>query len=177
VNLAAVWKLPVIFLCENNGYAVTTPIETASAVSDIARKAASYDIPGVIVDGQDVIDVYQAVHEAVARARSGLGPSLIEAKTYRFREHSEMGPHFSFGSYRSDEEVESWQRRDPIVLFRERLTTRWGIPDDTLEEIERQVHDEVEAAVRFARRSEFPEPKEAFVGIYSDEWFAEGANA
>ncbi len=169
LNLAALWKLPVIFLCENNGYAVTTSVASASAVPEIARRAAAYAMPGEAVDGQDVIAVYQAVLEAVRRARSGGGPSLVEAKTYRFREHSEMGPTFSFGSYRPAEEVDAWLHRDPITLFRERLRTEWHLLEDDLQKVEHQVADEIEAAVKFARRSEFPDVGEAFKGIYTDE--------
>ena len=168
LNLAAVWKLPVIFLCENNGYAVTTPMASVSAVTDIAVRATAYAMPGVSVDGQDVIAVYAAVDEAAIRARSGLGPSLVEAKTYRFREHSEMGANFSFGAYRADEEVEAWQQRDPIALFRRRLYAERGIPEVTLKDIESQVDEEADAAVKFARRSEFPDVEMAFMGTYTE---------
>jgi pyruvate dehydrogenase E1 component alpha subunit len=168
LNLAAVWKLPVIFVCENNGYAVTTPISSTCAVPNIADRASAYGMPGVWVDGQDVIAVYDAVEEAVGRARSGQGPSLVEAKTYRFREHSEMGAHFSFGPYRTDEEVGTWRKRDPLVLYKERLID-WKLSADLLEEIELAVEQEVATAVKFARRSEFPDVEEAFMGTYTDD--------
>src|SRR5579859_3028426 len=120
LNLAAIWKLPVIYLCENNGYAVTTPASYSVAVHDIAARAQSYDIPGAVVDGQDPIAVYEVVSEAVKRARAGQGPSLVEAKTYRFRHHAE-GPLFDMLNYRSEEELMRWKGRDPLVLLRTRL--------------------------------------------------------
>lgn len=168
LNLASVWKLPVIFLCENNGYAVTTPIAATCAVARIADRASAYAMPGVSVDGQDVIAVADAVSEAVARARAGLGPTLVEALTYRFREHSEMGAHFSFGDYRTDEEADAWRRRDPVQLFRPRLLEQWTVSEDQLQTVEREVGEEIAAAVKFARRSEFPDPAAAFTGVYTD---------
>ena len=169
LNLAAVWTLPVIFLCENNGYSVTTPVSRACAVTNIADRASAYSMPGVSVDGQDVIAVYEAVSAAATRARANLGPSLVEAKTYRFREHSEMGAHFSFGSYRSDEEVEAWLARDPITMFRDRLRNDWEFPEARLQEIDKDVGEEVKAAVKFGRQSEFPDADEAFRGTYAED--------
>jgi pyruvate dehydrogenase E1 component alpha subunit len=153
LNLAATWRLPVIFYCENNLYAITTPLRTACSVTDIAVRAVSYGIPGETVDGQDVLACWSAVAKAVARARRGEGPSLIEAKTYRFREHSE-GRRLS---YRSDQEVEEWRRRDPIEAFAAVLTAA-GTERADLERLDAQVDAEIEAALAFARESPDPDP-------------------
>ncbi|MCU1656079.1 MAG: pyruvate dehydrogenase (acetyl-transferring) component subunit alpha [Pseudonocardiales bacterium] len=169
LNLAAVWHLPVIFVCENNGYGITTPVDAASAVPVVADRAAAYAMPGVRLDGQDVLAVYGSVREAAERARRGEGPSLIEAMTYRFREHSEMGSNFSFGPYRSDEEIAEWLERDPLVLFRTAVLEAGLIPAVELDEIETEVDAEAAAAVKFARRSDFPPPEQAYVGLYLDE--------
>jgi pyruvate dehydrogenase E1 component alpha subunit len=124
-NLAAVWDLPVIFLCENNGYAVRTAQRETTSITNIADRACAYGIPGHVVDGQDVLAVYNVVAEAVARARAGTGPTLIEAKTYRYRDHAEFGNLArKFGPYRTEEEVENWLARDPIELFRATLIER-----------------------------------------------------
>ncbi len=153
LNLAAVWRLPVVFYCENNLYAITTPLRTASSVTDIAERAHGYGIPGEIVDGQDVLACWSAVSRAVARARAGDGPSLIEAKTYRFREHSEgrkLG-------YRSEDEVEEWGRRDPIQGFRAVLIAA-GTSVADLDRIHAEVDAEIKAALAFARESPDPDP-------------------
>jgi len=115
LNMAANWKLPVIFMCENNGYAVSTPIATTAAVQNIADRAPVYCIPGVVVDGQDVIAVYEVVSEAVRRARAGEGPTLVEAKTYRYLDHAaNMGRDLK---YRTIDEMDQWRKRDPLLLF------------------------------------------------------------
>jgi pyruvate dehydrogenase E1 component alpha subunit len=167
LNLAGIWDLPIIYLCENNQYAITTPVTYSTAVRDIADRASAYSMPGDIVDGQDVLAVYETVANAVTRARAGEGPSLVEAKTYRFREHSEMGPNFDFGSYRSESEIASWMLRDPISLFTELLLARSVIDDTQRKEIQEDVRQEVDKAFRFARESPFPEPEEAFEDLYA----------
>jgi len=165
LNLAAVWKLPVIYLCENNGYAVTVPAEKAISVRNISERAKAYDIPGVTVDGQDAIAVYEVVSEAVKRARAGQGPSLVEAKTYRFRHHAE-GPFFDNLNYRSEEELMRWKGRDPLVILRTRLLENGTLTEADAAQIEREVQDEVQAAITFARESAYPDPEEAFAGLY-----------
>src|SRR5207302_3895215 len=119
LNLASIWKLPTVFVCENNEYAVSLSIRDAMAVENVADRASAYGMPGHVVDGQDILAVHAAVSDAAAHARSGLGPSLIDAKTYRYREHSETGA-LSM-DYRAKEEIERWRARDPVVLFREEL--------------------------------------------------------
>jgi TPP-dependent pyruvate/acetoin dehydrogenase alpha subunit len=153
LNLGAAWRLPVVFYCENNLYAITTPLQAASAVTDIADRAHGYGMPGEVVDGQDVLACWSAVSRAVARARAGQGPSLIEAKTYRFREHSE-GRKLS---YRSEAEVEEWVRRDPIQAFRTALLAARTSTDD-LGRVDAEVDADIEAALAFAKDSPYPEP-------------------
>lgn len=167
INMAANWKLPVIFLCENNGYAVSTPIGTTAAVENIADRAAGYGIPGVVVDGQDVLAVYEVVSEAVRRARAGEGPTLVEAKTYRYLDHAaNMGRDLG---YRTDDEVAQWRAtRDPIALFDKRITTDMGITEAELRQIDDEVLKEVDAALDFARSSPFPDAREAFSDVYGD---------
>jgi len=165
INLAAVWKLPAIFLCENNMYAVSTPASTTVAVKDIAERAKAYDIPGVVVDGQDAVAVYEVVSEAVKRARAGLGPSLIEAKTYRYLEHA-IG--MRAGNYRSEAEINEWKKRDPIVLMRGELVRNRVVGEPEVTDVEAQVRVEVEQAVEFARNSPFPAADEAFDHVYAN---------
>jgi len=160
LNMASVWKLPVIFFCENNGYAAVTPATQTHGQPDVSRRAEGYGLPGVTVDGQDFDAVYSTTREAVTRARGGEGPTLIEAKTYRFDEHC-VGL-FINGAYRTKEEVERYKtQRDPIALFRAKLLER-GKSVAELLKTEEQARELVEAAVRFAKDSPRPEPEEAF---------------
>ena len=165
LNLAAVWDLPAVFVCENNGYAVTMPAARSVAVKDIADRARAYDIPGAAIDGQDPIAMYEAVQQAVERARAGNGPSLIEAKTYRYREHAE-----GFGGdipYRSADEVEAWRKRDPVPNFRTRLIEQGVLGGADLDRLDAEERQAVQDALRFARESPYPEPDEAFRGMFS----------
>ena len=165
MNLSALWKLPVVWVCENNAWAGMTPVSLGTAVADIADMAGSYAIPGRSVDGNDVLAVYQATDEAVARARAGEGPSLIELKTYRIREFAEAGP-FPTG-FRDPLEIEAWQRRDPIDRFRSQLLERGVLTEGLVEEIAREAEAEMRAAEKFAEESEFPEPEDAFTDLYA----------
>ncbi len=146
LNLAAVWKLPVIYLCENNGYAVTVPVEKTVSVHNISERAKAYDIPGVTVDGQDAIAVYEVVSEAVKRARAGQGPSLVEAKTYRFRHHAE-GPLFDMLNYRTEEELMQWKGRDPLEILRTRLLKNSILSEAEAAQIEQNGQEDVQAAI------------------------------
>lgn len=152
LTLASLWSLPVIFLCENNLYAATTPAEIALAIPDIADKASGYGMPGRIVDGQDVLAVYDTVSEAVARARAGDGPTLIECKTYRFTGHAGAGQ----GKHNNPEELARWLERDPILLFEAELAKRGVLTRADAEAIETEVRAEVEEAVEYARNCRFP---------------------
>jgi TPP-dependent pyruvate/acetoin dehydrogenase alpha subunit len=165
MNLSALWNLPVVWICENNAWAGTTPVSLGTAVDDIANMAGSYGIPGKSIDGNDVLAVYEATHEAVARARAGDGPSLIELKTYRIREFAEAGP-FPTG-YRDPDEIEAWQRRDPIDRFRSELLGRGVLTDERVEEIAQEAAAEMRAAEKFAEESEFPAPEDAFTDLYA----------
>ncbi len=163
INLAAVWKLPVIFICENNLWAVSVPTSTSLAIDDIADRGVGYGIPGVVVDGQDAMAVYDTVGEAVARAKKGEGPTLIEAKTYRYRGHFEGDA----GTYRPKEEIEKWMARDPVRIFQEQLINMKGLTVKQAEEIDREILAEIDKAVQFAKESPFPEPEEALKNVYA----------
>lgn len=166
VNLSAVWKLPVIYICENNLYAVTTPAAKSISIEDVADRGASYGIPGMAIDGQDIMAVYEATAEAVKRAREGDGPSLIECKTYRFMGH--MGGKEVFeGSYRTEEEVEEWKKRDPITMFEADLLKMGVLTKEDADGIDKQINAEMDEAVAFAEQSPLPEPEEALEDLYA----------
>jgi 2-oxoisovalerate dehydrogenase E1 component len=164
INLASIWKTPVIFICENNEYAVTFSVRDAMMVENVADRAAAYGIPGVVVDGQDVLAVHSVVSEAVARARSGDGPTLIEAKTYRYHEHSVMALKFS---YRPDEEIERWRARDPVALFRRELLDRGVLDAEAADRLEAEIAEEIESAITFAQNSPLPNPEEALEDVWA----------
>jgi TPP-dependent pyruvate/acetoin dehydrogenase alpha subunit len=166
LNMASLWKLPVIYACENNGYALTTSVERSHGQPSIAKRAESYGMPGVLVDGQDVRAVYEATQEATARARAGDGPSLIEAKTYRFDEH-QVGLFIEKYPYRPAQEIEEYKtRRDPIVLYRRALATE-GVGESELASIEEEVETMVQDAIQFAEASAFPDPASLYDYLYS----------
>lgn len=162
LNLAAIWKAPVIFLCENNGYAMWTPQSQSTLIANIADRASAYNMPGVVVDGQDVLAVYDAVSDAVVRARAGEGPSLVEAKTYRYAEHADYPGTEKIPPYRPDDEVNAWRARDPIELFVARLRAMQRLTDEEWGVMRSTVQAEVDAAVTFAQRSPVPQPQELF---------------
>jgi pyruvate dehydrogenase E1 component alpha subunit len=162
LNLAAVQDAPAVFVCENNLYAASTHFGQTARIADIAERAAAYGMPGVAVDGMDVEAVYAATRTAVARARAGKGPTLIEAKTYRYRGHSRGDP----GGYRGKDEHAAWTGRDPIERLRRRLTGDFAIPAARLAEIETAAQARVEAAVEFARRSPEPTPESGLEHVF-----------
>ncbi len=155
INLAAAWDLPVVFVCENNMYATQTPFEKVTRNVDVATRAVAYSIPGVTVDGNDVLAVHAAAGEAVARARSGKGPALIECKTYRLVGHFEGDPGTG---YRSKDEIEEWRRRDPIDRLRGIARDSGAASADELAGIDLEVEREVAAAYEFAKASPAPDP-------------------
>jgi acetoin:2,6-dichlorophenolindophenol oxidoreductase subunit alpha len=166
LNMGALWKLPVVYFCENNGYAITTSLTLSHGQPSIARRADAYGMPGVTVDGQDVNAVYDVTCIAVERARQGMGPTLIEAKTYRFDEHN-VGLFIPGKPYRASEEVEYHKReRDPIVLFRNALLG-FGMSEAALTAIECEVSDAVSASIRFAEESAAPDPTRLYEYLYS----------
>jgi len=167
LNMAALWKLPVIYLCENNGYAITTSVASSHGQPNIAKRAEGYGMPGLAVDGQDVNAVYTVTSEAVARARAGEGPTLIEAKTYRFDEH-QVGLVISGTPYRSAEEVRDQQtHRDPLALYRETLLSQ-GFSESELGEIENEVEIAVKDAIRFAQEGRLPDPNGLYDYMFSN---------
>jgi len=164
LNIAGLMKLPVVYVCDNNCYAMTIHQSSAMAIKDIAARAAGYGFPGVVVDGNDVLAVYEATQTAIARARSGEGPTLIECKTYRWMGHNIEDPE----DYRSPEEVESWKRKCPIKRFEELLKKRNLLDDSKVKKVYREVREEIEEAVRFADSSPLPLPEDTLLGVYAE---------
>ena len=163
MNLATVWKLPVIFVCENNRYAESTPFEYAVSIPDIADRASSYSMPGVVVDGMDVFAVYDAAGEAVKRARNGDGPTLLELKTYRYHGHFHADvPE----NYRTKEEESDWKDRDSIETFQDRVIKANQLTDKELKEIRDNIDNEMIEAVDFALNSPMPDMDELYKDVY-----------
>ena len=167
LNLASLWKLPVIYVCQNNGYGEFTKTADSTSVADIAKRAAGYDMPGVIVDGNDVIAVYEVMQQAVRRAKAGEGPTLIEAKTYRWEGHV-VGEQAFVGEYRDPNEVEAAKQRCPIKLFGERVVATGFIAVPELERVQTEVQQELDDAVAFAQSSPPPEIAEATRDVFAN---------
>jgi len=165
INLGSIWKLPVVYIVENNMYAECTHQSFTTKIANIADRATAYGIPGVIVDGNDVIAVYKAVGEAIVRARKGEGPTLIECKTYRYHGHSE-GDVGARATYRTKKEVEEWMKKDPIKRFREQLIEMGVLTEKEIDEIDREISEEIDKAVKFAEESPLPDPWETLEGVY-----------
>ncbi|MCG8367640.1 MAG: pyruvate dehydrogenase (acetyl-transferring) E1 component subunit alpha [Pseudanabaenales cyanobacterium] len=165
LNMAALWKLPIIFVVENNKWAIGMAHERASSQTEIYRKAAVFGMPGVEVDGMDVLAVRAAAQTAIARARAGEGPTLIECLTYRFRGHSLADP----DELRSKAEKEAWQARDPIKKFEAYLLEQTLANQEELKEIERRIQAEVDDAVKFAEESPEPNPSELYRYVFAEE--------
>lgn len=163
LNMASVWKLPVVFALENNHYGVSTNIATTANIEDLSIRAQSYGIPGVRVDGFDVVQVYQAAVEAVERARNGDGPTLLVTESYRFEGHYAGEPEV----YRSREEVREWRKKDPIPRYRQHLTDNSMASADELDTIESDIKKEMAEAVDFAKQSKQPDPDTAMDYIYA----------
>jgi len=164
LNMAGVWRLPVVYICENNLYGMSVSVERACAVRDIASRATAYNMPGVVVDGMQVLEVKRIVGEAVERARRGEGPSLIEAKTYRYRGHSRSDPR----RYRSKEEEEYWRGRDPILLFSRLLISEGIVTEEKVGALQQEVDEELTEAERFAlEESPLPDPSELYQDVYT----------
>jgi pyruvate dehydrogenase E1 component alpha subunit len=163
LNFAGVQNLPIIFVCENNQYAYSVPVEKSMAIDDVADRAQGYGFDGVAINGNDVLAVYQATQGALARARSGDGPTLIECKTYRWHGHSEHDKAF----YRTDEELAMWKSRDPIPTFTTYLQTRNVLTDDKLKAIEERVKATIDDAVEFSTNAPDPKPDEAVSDLYA----------
>ena len=168
LNLAAIWKLPVIFVCENNQYAESTPVSKVMLVKNIADRATAYGVTGVVVDGMDAAAVYEAVMEAVRRARKGKGPTLIECKTYRFEGHEEGDP---WTKYRSKEEVEEWKKRCPIEAFRAKLIKTKILTEEEAKKIDQETKMLIEEAVKFGEESPWPKPQEALEDVFVSPYY------
>ena len=166
LNMASVWKLPVIFLCENNRYGMGTAFERVAAVTDVVEHACSYDIAGEVVNGMDVLDVQQATQRAVQRARKGGHPTLLEVRTYRYMGHSMSDP--LHGVYRTKDEVEEQKKKDPIVQLTQRLRQDGAIDQSGLDALDAEVRAEVEDAVKFADESPDPAPEELTAHVLAD---------
>ena len=162
LNMASIWKLPVVYFCENNLYGMSMHVNRSMAVSDIAVRSQAYNMPGAVVDGMDVLAVKAAMDDAVERAREGGGPSLIEAKTYRYEGHSKSDKCM----YRTKEEEEDWHSRDPVVSWRARLVES-GIVSGVLDQIEKEAMRRVENAAKYAQEASYAEPEEATRGVYA----------
>ncbi len=166
INMAAVLKAPVVFVCENNGYGEWSPTATQTAIDDIADRAAAYGIPGIVIDGMDLMAVHEAATEAVRRARAGDGPSLLECKTYRFYDH--VGRDFGVLE-RDEEEIAYWRARDPIDAWRTRLFELGVLDAEQAAAIQKEVVVEMEAAIEWAEAQPDPQPGDLFTDVYSED--------
>ena len=174
-NMACALKLPAVFVCENNEYGEFTPRHKTMAITDIVDRAAGYGMPGVIVDGMDVVAVHEAATEAVRRAREGGGPSLIEAKTYRFYNHHGVQ---NLGlRYRTDDEVAEWKQRDPIFSFEDRLVEVGTIGRDEFDAAWARERADIADAIEFAEASPLPDPDQVLVDVYTVSAFPVSAGA
>lgn len=167
LNIAGLWKLPAVFVIENNGYGMGTSVQRSSAITDLFERAASYDMPGVVVDGQDVVAVRKAMDDAVRRARSDSAPTLLEVRTYRYVGHSMSDA--AHGTYRTKDEVEEYQARDPILVLANRMREAGALDDAAMESIEKEVMAEVEDALTFADESPEPEPEALWTDVYAPQ--------
>ncbi|WP_434133381.1 thiamine pyrophosphate-dependent dehydrogenase E1 component subunit alpha [Sporomusa sphaeroides] len=163
INMASIWQLPVVYVCENNLYGISNCQRNHMVVNDVADRAGAYGIPGVVVDGNDVMAVTEAAAEAIARARRGEGPSLIECKTWRWRGHFEGDP----GTYKDSAEQAEWLQKDPIPRFARKLTEIKYATQEELEQIKAKVDKQIEAAVEFANTSPDPSPEDALTDVYA----------
>jgi len=163
LNMGAIYNLPVVYVCENNLYGASTHISKVVKIKDLAERSCAYGIPGVVVDGMDVLEVYKVANEAVTRAREGGGPTLIECKTYRYCGHSRSDP----GNYRPKEEVEYWKARDPIIQFQKKLFEMDILTQEEDKSIKINIEREIEEAVNFALESPLPLPETALEDVYA----------
>lgn len=162
INLASIWDLPCVFVCENNGYAEATSPSYSTRIENIAERASAYGIPGVVVDGQSVLEVYAAAKQAIERAREGKGPTLIEAKTYRYYGHFEGDAM----KYRTSQEVEHYRQRDPLTLFAQEVAPLAGISAEDMQAIDAAAGQRMQEAIDFAQSSALPQPEECLTDVY-----------
>mgnify|MGYP001356728270 CR=1 FL=1 len=164
LNMAALWKVPAVFICENNRYGMGTPISVSSSLVDVYKRGAGNGIPGEAVDGMDTLAMYDAAKRAVDRARAGEGPFLLEARTYRYRGHSMSDP----AVYRTREEVEAERKNDPIPKLRDHILKKKAATAEELDAVVEQVEKDVDEAVRFAEESPWPEPSALYEDVYAN---------
>ncbi|HDK7173917.1 pyruvate dehydrogenase (acetyl-transferring) E1 component subunit alpha [Clostridium botulinum] len=164
LNMASVWKLPVVFVCENNLYGISMSQNRHQAIKDVADRGVAYNVPGIVVDGNDVFAVYEAAEEAIKRAREGKGPTLIECKTYRHRGHFEGDPCV----YKPTEEQEEWLAKDPIPRFEKYLVENEILTEEKLKEVQNKVESQIDEAVDFANNSPYPELESVLEDVYTD---------
>lgn len=165
LNIASVMNLPVVFVAINNQYAYSTPVELEMKVKDVAQRACAYDIPGEVLDGNNVEEVYSATRKAVKRARTNGGPTLIEAKTMRMRGHAGHDP----ANYVPKELIQEWEKKDPLILYENQLLDEGVFKKEELKEMEMVLNSEIEKAALFAENSPYPEGREALWGVYSSD--------
>jgi len=163
INMAACWNLPIVYVIENNMYAEKTSISDTCRLTNVSDRASAYGIPNITVDGNDVIAVYEAVSQAVTRARKGEGPTLVETKTYRWHGHYEGDPQ----TYKPKEEVDQWMQRDPIVAFRRKLIEMGTMMEQDTDKIAEEINEEIDRAVNFATESPFPAPEETLEDVFA----------
>jgi pyruvate dehydrogenase E1 component alpha subunit len=164
MNMAALYRVPVVFICENNGYGIGTSVTRASAMGELYKKSCAYETPGLKVDGMDVLAVYDTVREAVQRAREGGGPTYIEALTYRFRGHSISDP----GTYRSEQEKKIWKERDPIPTFAAFLRKEGYASEQEIAAVDGEITQVIAEAIRFAEESPDPDAEELWTDVYTE---------
>jgi len=163
LNIASIWKLPVVFVCENNGYGMSTSTERSTSVSNIADRSVAYSMESDVVDGNSISDVAEATHKLIEYARSGKGPALLECKTYRWRGHSKSDRN----RYRTNEEIEQWKAKDPIVQFENRLIEYQILDQQELDDIAEQAVKEVQEAIEYAKNCTDPDPDSVTRDVYS----------
>ena len=162
LNMAAIWNLPIVFVCENNQYGMSMSVKRAMSIDRISDRASSYGMPGVTVDGNDVMAVHEAITEAVKRARNGEGPSLVENNTYRWRGHSKSDAN----RYRTKEEISEWKKKDPIARFQKALIKEGVLTQEEADKIEANAYKAIDVAVKFAEESPEPELSTIYEGVY-----------
>ena len=166
INIAAKWKLPMLYVCENNLHSANTPASRTLALEDVAARAAGYGIPGVVVDGNDVLAVHDAAATAIARARAGEGPTLIECKTYRWRGHTERPNAYE---HRMPDEIEAWKKKDPIARLVDNLVHEQGqLSDEEWKQMDDEILHAIQDAVDFAKASPFPTPESALEDVFAN---------
>lgn len=166
INMAAIWKLPVVFVCENNQYAVSTSVKYSNSLENLSDRAKAYNIPGETVDGMDVIAVYEAATKFIERARNGEGPAILECVSYRYEDHSKSTAAQRL-TYRPQEEVEAWKKKDPLITWPQKLIDEKICTQKEIDKVNEEVEEVLAEAEKFAKENPFPEPEDAFKYMYA----------